>query len=110
MIQLSREAEPQIYETTRRFGTILENVVVNPDTRALDLDDASLTENTRASYPIGFIANAEMSGKGGHPTNVVMLTADAFGVLPPIARLTPDRRCITSSPATPPEWPAPRRA
>ena len=90
VIKLSREAEPQIYETTRRFGTILENVVVNPDTRALDLDDASLTENTRGSYPISFIDNAEMSGKGGHPTNVVMLTADAYGVLPPIARLTPD--------------------
>jgi phosphoenolpyruvate carboxykinase (ATP) len=90
VIKLSREAEPQIYETTRRFGTILENVVVHPDTRALDLDDASLTENTRGSYPITFIDNAELSGKGGHPTNVVMLTADAYGVLPPIARLTPD--------------------
>ncbi len=90
VIKLSKEAEPQIYETTRRFGTILENVIVHPDTRALDLDDASLTENTRGSYPIDFIDNAEMSGLGGHPTNVVMLTADAYGVLPPIARLTPD--------------------
>ena len=69
---------------------MLENVVVDPDTRALDLDDASLTENTRGSYPIDFIDNAEISGQGGHPTNIVMLTADAYGVLPPIARLTPD--------------------
>ena len=90
MIKLSAEAEPQIYATTKRFGTILENVVMDPDRRTLDLDDASLTENTRGSYPIEFIDNAEMSGRGGHPTNVVMLTADAYGVLPPIARLTPD--------------------
>jgi phosphoenolpyruvate carboxykinase (ATP) len=90
VIKLSAEAEPQIYATTRRFGTILENVVVVPDTRALDLDSAVYTENTRASYPIDFIDNAEMSGRGGHPANVIMLTADAFGVLPPIARLSPD--------------------
>jgi phosphoenolpyruvate carboxykinase (ATP) len=90
VIKLSAEAEPQIYATTERFGTILENVVIDPDTRSLDLDDASLTENTRASYPIDFIDNAEMSGRGGHPTNIVMLTADAYGVLPPIARLTPE--------------------
>jgi phosphoenolpyruvate carboxykinase (ATP) len=90
VIKLSKEAEPQIYETTRRFGTILENVIVDPELRTLDLDDASLTENTRASYPITFIDNAELSGRGGHPTNVVMLTADAYGVLPPIARLTPE--------------------
>src|SRR5688500_4132314 len=90
VIKLSKEAEPQIYETTRRFGTILENVVVDPELRTLDLDDASLTENTRGSYPITFIDNAELSGRGGHPTNVVMLTADAYGVLPPIARLTPE--------------------
>ncbi|MBF8299753.1 MAG: pckA [Acidobacteria bacterium] len=89
-IKLSAEAEPQIYATTRRFGTILENVVVDPDTRALDLDDASLTENTRGSYPLEFIENAILSGQAGHPTNIVMLTADAYGVLPPIARLTPD--------------------
>jgi phosphoenolpyruvate carboxykinase (ATP) len=88
MIRLSAEAEPQIYETTRRFGTVLENVVVNPETRALDLDDASLTENTRGAYPIDFIDNAVRSGAGGHPANIVMLTADAFGVLPPIARLS----------------------
>jgi len=90
VIKLSQEAEPQIYATTQRFGTILENVVVDPETRALDLDDGSLTENTRGSYPITFIDNAELSGKGGHPRNVVMLAADAYGVLPPIARLTPD--------------------
>ena len=90
VIKLSAEAEPQIYATTRRFGTILENVVVAPETRALDLDSAAYTENTRASYPIDFIDNAEMSGRGGHPTNVIMLTADAYGVLPPIARLSPD--------------------
>jgi phosphoenolpyruvate carboxykinase (ATP) len=89
-IKLSAEAEPQIYATTRRFGTVLENVVLDPETRALDLDDDRLTENTRAAYPIDFIDNAVPSGLGGHPRNVVMLTADAFGVLPPISRLTPD--------------------
>src|SRR5215204_230872 len=88
VIKLSREAEPQIYETTRRFGTILENVVLDPDTRALNLDDASYTENTRGSYPLAFIDNAIPSGQAGHPENIVMLTADAYGVLPPIARLT----------------------
>ena len=67
MIKLSAEAEPQIYATTKRFGTILENVVIDPDARTLDLDDASLTENTRGSYPINFIDNAELSGRAGHP-------------------------------------------
>jgi phosphoenolpyruvate carboxykinase (ATP) len=90
VIKLSAEAEPQIYATTKRFGTILENVVVDPDTRALDLDSAEYTENTRGSYPITFIDNAELTGRGGHPTNIIMLTADAYGVLPPIARLTAD--------------------
>ena len=90
VIKLSQEAEPQIYATTKRFGTVLENVVIDPDTRALDLDNASLTENTRACYPLNFIDNAELSGLGGHPTNVIMLTADAYGALPPIARLTPE--------------------
>jgi phosphoenolpyruvate carboxykinase (ATP) len=89
-IRLSAEAEPQIYATTRRFGTVLENVVVDPETRELNLDDDRLTENTRAAYPIHFIDNAVPSGQGGHPQNVVMLTADAFGVLPPISRLTPE--------------------
>jgi phosphoenolpyruvate carboxykinase (ATP) len=90
VIKLSAEAEPQIYATTRRFGTILENVITDPDTRQLNLDDASLTENTRGSYPIDFIDNAELSGRGTHPKNVIMLTADAYGVLPPIARLSPE--------------------
>jgi phosphoenolpyruvate carboxykinase (ATP) len=90
VINLSAEAEPQIYATTRRFGTVLENVVTDPGTRVLDLADGSLTENTRASYPLSFIKGAELLGVGGHPTNIVMLTADAYGVLPPIARLTPE--------------------
>jgi phosphoenolpyruvate carboxykinase (ATP) len=90
VIKLSEEAEPQIFATTRRFGTILENVVIDPDLRTLDLDDGSLTENTRGSYPISFIDNAEPSGQAGHPRNIIMLTADAYGVLPPIARLTAD--------------------
>jgi phosphoenolpyruvate carboxykinase (ATP) len=90
MIRLSADAEPQIFATTRRFGTVLENVVLDPSTRELDFDDASLTENTRGAYPIEFIDNAVPSGMGGHPANIVMLTADAFGVLPPIARLSPE--------------------
>ena len=89
MIRLSEEAEPQIYGTTRRFGTVLENVVLDPSTRAMDLDDDTLTENTRGAYPISFIDNWVPSGQGGHPANIVMLTCDAFGVLPPISRLTP---------------------
>src|SRR3954452_15887107 len=87
-IRLSADAEPQIYATTRRFGTVLENVVVDADTRELNLDDDRYTENTRAAYPIDFIANAIPSGQGGQPKNIVMLTADAFGVLPPISRLS----------------------
>ncbi len=90
VIKLSREAEPQIYATTERFGTILENVVMDPANRTLDLDAATYTENTRASYPIRFIDNAIPSGQAGHPLTVIMLTADAYGVLPPIARLSPD--------------------
>ena len=89
-IRLSAEAEPEIFATTRRFGTLLENVVVDTETRALNLDDDRYTENTRCSYPLSFIANAVPSGQAGHPKNIVMLTADAFGVLPPIARLTPE--------------------
>ena len=91
VIRLSEEAEPEIYDTTRRFGTILENVVFDPDTHALDLDDDAKTENTRASYPLDFIPNASETGMAGQPSAVVMLTADAFGVLPPIAKLTPDQ-------------------
>ena len=88
MIRLSSEAEPQIYSTTQRFCTVLENVPVDPATGAIDLDDDSLTENTRGAYPISFIGNSVPSGQGGHPETVVMLTADAFGVLPPVARLS----------------------
>ncbi|MBE2197349.1 MAG: phosphoenolpyruvate carboxykinase (ATP) [Anaerolinea sp.] len=88
VIRLDPQGEPEIYETTRRFGTILENVIYNSDTRHIDLDDGSLTQNTRSSYPITHIANADPDGIGGHPKNVLFLTADAFGVLPPISRLT----------------------
>lgn len=91
VIKLSREAEPEIYECTRRFGTILENVSIDPTIRRIDLDDASLTENTRASYPISHLPNIVRSGMSGHPRNIIMLTADAFGVLPPIAKLTQDQ-------------------
>lgn len=89
MIKLSAEAEPQIYSTTQRFGTVLENVVMDPETRVLDFDADTLTENTRGAYPLSFIDNFEVTGQGQHPRNIVMLTADAFGVLPPIAKLTP---------------------
>jgi phosphoenolpyruvate carboxykinase (ATP) len=89
VIRLSPQAEPEIYATTRMFGTVLENVAMDPDTREVDFDDASLAENTRACYPIEYIPNASNSGMGGQPRNVVMLTYDAFGVLPPIARLSP---------------------
>ena len=91
MIRLSPEAEPEIYATTKRFGTVLENVVLDEVTRELDLDDASLAENSRGAYPIDFIPNSSAENMGPLPKNVVMLTADAFGVLPPIARLTPDQ-------------------
>jgi phosphoenolpyruvate carboxykinase (ATP) len=91
VINLSKEAEPQIYECTRRFGTVLENVAIDVQTRRIDLNDASLTENTRAGYPISHIENALRSGMGGHPRNIIMLTFDAFGVLPPIAKLTPEQ-------------------
>ncbi len=89
MIRLSPAGEPEIYETTRRFGTILENVTMDTRTRHVDLDDASLTENTRAAYPITHIPNMTRTGKAGHPKHIIMLTCDAFGVLPPLARLTP---------------------
>jgi phosphoenolpyruvate carboxykinase (ATP) len=91
MIRLSEEAEPEIYATTRRFGTVLENVAIDPETRELDFDDNSKSENTRGAYPIDFIPNASAENMGPPPRNIVMLTADAFGVLPPIARLTPDQ-------------------
>ncbi len=91
VIKLSRESEPEIFSTTERFGTVLENVVMDDATGALDLDSAKYAENTRAAYPIDFIPNASDTGRAGHPSNVIMLTADAFGVLPPIARLTPSQ-------------------
>ena len=91
VIRLSPEAEPDIYAATRRFGTILENVAMAPSGRELDLNDARLTENTRASYPLDIVANAVPDGRGDHPATLVMLTADAFGVLPPISRLTPEQ-------------------
>ena len=91
VIGLSESAEPEIYATTHRFGTILENVPHDPVTRMIDLDDDSLTENTRASYPLEFIANAVPEKKAGHPKNVILLTCDASGVMPPIARLTPNQ-------------------
>ncbi|MFO7631687.1 MAG: phosphoenolpyruvate carboxykinase (ATP), partial [Caldilinea sp.] len=90
-IRLSRTAEPEIYEACRRFGTILENVGYNTTNGRIDLDDESLTENTRAAYPISHIASATRSGVGGHPNHIIMLTADAFGVMPPISRLTPEQ-------------------
>ena len=91
VIQLSEQAEPEIYAATHRFGTVLENVVYDPITRVIDLDDESLTENTRASYPLDFIANAVPGKMGGHPKNIILLTCDASGVMPPIAKLTPDQ-------------------
>lgn len=91
LINLSAEAEPEIYATTRRFGTVVENVVMDPTTRELDLFDNTLAENTRAAYPIDFIPNTSEKNMGGKPQNIIMLTADAFGVLPPISRLTPEQ-------------------
>ncbi len=91
MIKLSPEAEPEIYSTTQRFATVLENVVMDENTRELDFDDASLTENTRGAYPISYIPNASLAGIAGQPNTIIMLTADAFGVLPPIAKLTPSQ-------------------
>ena len=91
VINLSKESEPEIFECTRKFGTILENVAIDTISRRIDLNDASFTENTRASYPISHIPKIIPAGTGGHPSNVIMLTCDAFGVLPPIARLTPEQ-------------------
>ncbi|HEX9128178.1 MAG TPA: phosphoenolpyruvate carboxykinase (ATP) [Gemmatimonadaceae bacterium] len=89
VINLTPESEPEIYRTTQMFGTVLENVVLDPATKEVRFADQSITENTRASYPLHYIRNFVEGGRGGHPKNVVFLTADAFGVLPPIARLTP---------------------
>ena len=90
-INLSAEAEPEIYAASRRFGTILENVVLDPVTRTPDFDDGSLAENARSSYPIEYMENISDTGMGGHPDNIVMLTADAFGVLPPISKMTAEQ-------------------
>ena len=91
VINLSPETEPDIYRTTQMFGTILENVSLDPATKEVKFEDQSITENTRASYPLEYIRNFVRDGRGGHPPNVVFLTADAFGVLPPIARLSPEQ-------------------
>ncbi len=91
VIRLSPEAEPEIFQTTLRFGTVLENVVIDPITRRVHLDDDSLTENTRGCYGIGQLENVELSGVGGHPRNLILLTADAFGVMPPVSKLTPEQ-------------------
>jgi phosphoenolpyruvate carboxykinase (ATP) len=91
VIKLNPEAEPDIYRTTSTFGTILENVIYDGKTKKIDLDDATITENTRASYPLESIPNIVESGHAGHPKNIIMLTADAFGVLPPVSRLTPEQ-------------------
>ncbi|TAK54008.1 MAG: phosphoenolpyruvate carboxykinase (ATP) [Bacteroidetes bacterium] len=91
VISLSESAEPQIYACTRKFGTILENVVFDPVSRKIDLDDPTITENTRASYPLEYIENAVPEKLGGHPKNIIMLTCDASGVMPPIAKLTPEQ-------------------
>jgi phosphoenolpyruvate carboxykinase (ATP) len=91
VIRLSSTAEPQIYATTKMFGTILENVVYDPVTRRIDLDDESITENTRASYPLEYISNAIPEKMAGHPKNIILLTCDASGVMPPIARLSPEQ-------------------
>ena len=91
VIQLSPAAEPQIYQATHRFGTVLENVIYDPVTRKLDLDDDEFTENTRSSYPLSFIDNALPEGRGGHPKNILLLTCDASGTMPPIAKLTPEQ-------------------
>jgi phosphoenolpyruvate carboxykinase (ATP) len=90
-VKLSEEAEPDIWGATNRWATVLENVPLDPATRQPDFHDVSLTENTRSAYPLAYIANASRTGRTGHPRNIVMLTADAFGVLPPIARLTPSQ-------------------
>ena len=88
-IKLAQEAEPMIWDATNRFGAVLENVVFDPVTRSPDYDDGSKTENTRSAYPMEFIPNASRTGRAGHPRNVIFLTADAYGVMPPIAKLSP---------------------
>ncbi len=91
VIKLNPESEPEIFQCTRRFGTVLENVVIDRSTRRLDLDDASLTENTRAAYPLTHISNYVPERRGGHPKNVIMLTCDAYGIMPPVSKLSPEQ-------------------
>ncbi len=91
MIRLSERNEPEIYSTTRRFGTVLENVTMCADSRRLDLEDDSLTENTRGAYHISAIPNATLDGRGGHPENIIFLCCDAFGVMPPVSRLSTEQ-------------------
>src|SRR5262249_18722445 len=91
VIRLSAEAEPDTFETTHAFGTILENVIFEEDTREVDLDDDSLTENTRGSYPLGSLRHVYGSEVAPHPSHVILLTADAFGVMPPVARLSTEQ-------------------
>jgi phosphoenolpyruvate carboxykinase (ATP) len=91
VINLSPDTEPDIYRTTQMFGTILENVVLDAATKKVKFEDQSITENTRASYPLSYIPNNVPSGRAGHPKNVIFLTADAFGALPPIAKLSPEQ-------------------
>ena len=91
MIDITSKTEPEIFSTTERFGTILENVIIHPETRVPDFTDDSITKNTRGSYPIHFIENASPTGQDGHPTNIIMLTCDAFGVMPPISKMTPEQ-------------------
>jgi phosphoenolpyruvate carboxykinase (ATP) len=88
-IKLSQEAEPMIWDATNRFGAVLENVTYDPHTRKPDYNDDSKTENTRSAYPLDFIPNASETGMAGHPKNIIFLTADAYGVMPPVAKLTP---------------------
>src|SRR5205823_8062274 len=89
VIRLSREGEPEIFATTHMFGTVLENVVVDPDTRAIDLDSDRITENTRASYPSHYIPNHVPGGAGAHPSHILFLTCDAYGSMPPSVRPSP---------------------
>lgn len=89
LIRLSPEQEPEIFAASNMFGAIQENVVMNPETHVVDYDSDQITENTRSSYPLSHLSRVQPGGKGGHPNHIVFLTADAFGVLPPVARLTP---------------------
>ncbi len=91
VIRLSPEAEPEIYQAVNSYGAVLENVILDPVTRKPNFDDASAAENTRGAYPLNFISNADLGGKCNHPRNIIMLTADAYGVMPPVARLTPEQ-------------------